>query len=67
MDLTSSELTIAGHQCFVLPKNLCETCIQDSGMSSVARATELSVTKKKWKIDDGLVLIIPVLETCIVV
>jgi len=25
----------AGHQCFVLPKNLCETCIQDSGMSSV--------------------------------
>lgn len=47
MDLTSSELTIAGHQCFVLPKNLCETCIQDSGMSSVARATELSVTKKK--------------------
>lgn len=50
MDLTSSELTIAGHQCFVLPKNLCETCIQDSGMSSVARATELSVTKKSGKL-----------------
>ncbi len=61
-------LTIAGHQCFVLPQQLCETCIQDSGMSSVAGATEMESfpwpqqKENRWR----SCLIIPVLETCIV-
>ncbi|CAE7594178.1 unnamed protein product [Symbiodinium natans] len=41
----------AGHQCFVLPKELCQTCIQLSGMSSVIDASRCGYTGAQDMVD----------------